>query len=383
MLAARVYAGPTAADAHQLSLQVQVVKMYRDTELLLQQHAITVQWQAEAKTSRAPLQWSGQTNAWGFAEVQLELPEPREFSASQISVKHRGPSDLTPRLLAKGSLPDHLPTWAATAVESGKISGQSTGSFQLEVAIEQGALAVPFAGAIDVRATQGGKEMAGVALQLHLVGAGFIRTGNHASLTTDKRGLATAPLIARSHAVELTIEAKADDARGHARWYGALPIVPGAMHAELKKQRLLVASPIGRPHAFVRFVSRSERLASNPIALQQKSDGSATGVVLLPTRVQNALDRNEPVWAVVSSEPYSLSGGSVGWFLGPSTVTPRSTFSPPDTLVIDGLPAVQRAESERRRLAHRNGVWGALGVLFAFGLVFMVRWRRELKPPKF
>lgn len=381
VVAARVFAGPTAPHASQVNVHIQVFEVFQGAEQTVSQHAITVKLMDGSPVP--PLLWSGQTNDLGFTEAQFLVPRSFLLKNAELIVSHRASTDLMPSVLVRGQLPERLPTWTATAVESPVVPGQASGPYLIQVGLVRGALAVPFQGAIELRVTQAGKEAPAITLELKLVGASFIQangqpnpTSTATSVTTDQRGISVIEILPQSHAIELTIASKANTLIDSSRWFGALPIIPGAMLASVDGTHLKVHSPVVRKQAFIRFVSRTERLGALSLSLLEDKEGTTSGSTSMPKNIVDRLSKNEPVWAVLSSDPHSLSGGSVGWSLLTPQLAASTTFTPPDSKIMDGAIAVQHVELVRRSTGRNNGLLGALGVLILFGIVFVQRLRK-------
>jgi hypothetical protein len=135
-----------------------------------------------------------------------------------------------------------------------------------------------------------------------------------------------------------------------------LPVVPGAILAELSGSALALHSPIPRERAFLDIVSARERIAGAIVPLAVADDGSAMGRFELDPELAARLAA-EPTWAVVSSEYDKRSPGVVGWPLQPAfdASAPRLTFGVPDQILLDGrngaLFDMQRRDRGRRGTA--------------------------------
>jgi hypothetical protein len=184
------------------------------------------------------------------------------------------------------------------------------------------------------------------------------------------------------HAISVRVSASADAREG--QWYGALPVVPGALHASIEHTRLSVRSPIVRSHAYVSLVSERERLGGVIVPLVADALGGAAGGVELDHDLLGRL-RSTRSWLVASSESDKRSPGVVGWPFTPASASaeqlPVQTFDVADQLLLDGtlqaLAREQTRRTEQRQLA--AGLLAALGVALAVLFWHEVRGRRRVR----
>jgi hypothetical protein len=215
------------------------------------------------------------------------------------------------------------------------------------------------------------QPLAGVQLSLELDGAERVTTS---PLVTDGSGQVTVALRPTEHAVSARVVAR-DGAR-IGRWYGALPVIPGAISVTRTNDDLLLRSPIVRERAYVSIVTERARLSGAIVALVADQAGGARGLLQLDPHLSARLD-DEPTWAVVSSEYDKRSAGAVGWPLSPAfdPRSPRLTFHVADQVLLDGrdgaLDDVERRRSGRRRSA--GGALLAVGGLLAASFWVEVR----------
>ena len=318
---------------------------------------------------------SGITDASGHLETVLALgPSPLPHPI-RVERAHDG------SVLAEGELALDVERWRATPRrEGGWLRGSTRGELAIEVAVVDGVLAVPFEGKLLARVLDGADAtapaLAGAALELTLVGA------EHTSPTlplSDSRGVEI-PLRPLEHSVSAHLIARSGGRRGE--WYGALPVVPGALTARLEGGRVLVASPIVRERAFLSLINERERLGGAIVTLGAAPDGTASGHFEPSAQLLARLER-EPTWAVVSSEGDKRSPGVVGWPIGAALAhVPATTFALADQVLLDGQAgalAHRAARSDARR--HTAGaLLGGLGVLLGalFWLEVRARDRRRL-----
>lgn len=303
---------------------------------------------------------SGTTDASGHLETLLPF----------------GPDPLVPRLrverasdgsvLAEGALTLDADRWRATARrEGGWLPGSTRGELALEVAVVEGVLAVPFEGKLLARVLDGADDsapaLAGAALELTLVGAE--RTSSTLP-SSDARGVEIA-LRPLEHSVSAHLIARSGARRGE--WYGALPVVPGALTARLTGGRLQISSPIARERAFVSVINERERLGGAIVALEAAPDGSASGH-FEPSAPLLARIAREPAWVVVSSEADKRSPAVVGWPLGAALAhPPATTLALADQVLLDGQAGAlaQRAARSGARRRTAAALLGGLGLLLS------------------
>jgi hypothetical protein len=150
----------------------------------------------------------------------------------------------------------------------------------------------------------------------------------------------------------------ARDAERTGEWYGALPIIPGAMHARLQGSRLEVRAPIPRDRAYVSLVTERERLGGAIVPLTPDDSGGASGTVDLSQSLLSRLLAT-PSWAVVSSQLDKRSPGVVGWPIARAHLpsVPPLTFDVGDHVLLDGSEQALAIDERERRRRRR---WGAL-----------------------
>ncbi len=332
--------------------------------------------------------WSGSTDETGHAEVRLDFPAPlRQDPWLRVERADSG------RVLGEGSVSLDVPRWRLGARRSGGwLTGQRGGELSVRIAPGAGALAVPFDGPVVVQVL-GPRDpslpgadseaalpaLAGAEVSLELDGAELISPPPGAPARTGEGGTLTARLRPLEHAVSLRVVARHGERRG--QWYGALPVVPGALALSLAGSQLTLRSPIARSHAFLSLVSEHERLGGAVIPLVADAEGGAEATFTLPPSWL-ARVLSEPTWAVLSSEDDKRSPGVVGWPLGAAfdVSAPPETFDVADQLLLDGewlvLENDRQLRSARRRTAAQ--ILAAVGV--AMGALFWmeVRGRRPL-----
>jgi hypothetical protein len=174
---------------------------------------------------------------------------------------------------------------------------------------------------------------------------------------TDAAGNALFHLRPKEYGVTLTARVTHPDGM-QAELTTSVPVVPGALLAEVRGNELWVFSPIERPSAHVTLVSERGRIAGRTVALEPEGAGRARGKFALP-----ALPA-EPVWAVTASDVAAPSVARVGWPLFASG-DPERTLDVDDALLLDGFPLAESRERGRRLRVYRKALLA--GLLGAFG----------------
>lgn len=388
VLGVQVLGGPPQGSA-ELSLLVRSIQ----SDGSRHEPAASVPLVIRARAAELSASWEGTTDRTGHAEVRLTFERPL-LRDPELTIT-RGAAALVPapelppgQVLAQGKLSlDHESWQAAARRQGGWIGGQREGELVVRIGAATGVLAVPFASELLVHVTAAAdspsppgnaptKTDVGVAaarVELELDGAEAL-TSAGASTLTDASGRARVRVRPLEHAVAVRVVAHSP-AGQTGFWYGVLPIVPGALSAELVEGRLRLASPIVRDHAFVSLVSSDARLAGAIVALTADDLGGASAELTLEPALLAQLEA-APSWAVISSEYDKRSPAVVGWPLPPPAITqPGQTFDVPDQLLLDGvgpaLEAERRERRERRRLA--AAILALIGVALAVTLWMRVR----------
>lgn len=268
------------------------------------------------------------------------------------------------------------PTEEATDASSsgGWIEGHTRGALTLRVGIVRGVLAVPFPAELVVEVNDAGVPVSGVRLDVQAVGAELLG----APTPTDAAGVSRFELRPEAHVVELTIEAEhrmdlaADALSG--RWFGGLPVVPGAMVTFRRDDVLFVASPIPREFAYVDLVASDRVIAALNVPLQANGF-DVVGSYPLPSIARRADPAS--LFAVVSSEPDLRSMARVGWPLDTADSRVRAARDVHTKLLIDGF--VERREQHAGGARGRRMVASGWVLVCAAGEV-LVLWRLTRRP---
>jgi hypothetical protein len=373
VLAARVHGGP-CADGAARSLLLALSTAQGDERKPEPRAPLHVR---VTEASGASFDWQGVADAGGLVELALGRCAD---AAPLLEVEGaRG------ERLARGVLEPSRERWRAAERRGGWLTGQASGELVLRVAPLEGALAVPFRSALVLEAANAdGSAARGVQLRLESDGAAL---GNSVA-TTDERGRARVQLEPLEHAISLRVEARGK-AGALGRWYGAQPVVPGALHGVLDGRRLRVRSPIAREHAYVALVDEHARLAGMVVELTPDATGGAEGSIeLTMLGAQHAAGyfsegsdadpspagSHPQLWAVISSEADKRSAAVVGWPLRDPGWPPR-TFDALDQPLLDGLPEALTSERVARQGRRRAAALaaGLAGLLTAALFVLEVR----------
>jgi hypothetical protein len=362
---ARLYGGPTE-NAPRLSFRLEVVERYRGVEGPLTADAgpFTVDARFQDGSSA---RWTGQLDSLGMASVTLEPPGGVVRGAAQVRVLRPGAEPI-----AEGQVWLPIAAWLARAERHGGwLDVPSKGELKVRVALARGALAVPFAEAIWIEVTRGGRALAGAKLRVEPEGVRLVRPSARDTLIdTDAAGRVAIVVAPREHNVALSVVVEQAGARGE--WYSRLPVVPGAYSVTLVDRRLRIESPVARDVAFFALLTDRARIAGGPVQLDPDGRGGAVQIVdvgPLP---------DQQIWAQVSSEPELASAATVGWPLRvPATPVgdPPNTFQVPDHLLLDGLGMGARAELQRRSKARAIAAGFTLIALLLASLIVIVRTR--------
>lgn len=346
----RLLGGPTDAEGPWTG-RVQAIERDGEAERPVARAPLRVAWAGEAD-----FEWRGETDDEGWADVELERPPGAGDLQAEVFIG----DDAHPAAQGRA----HLSTtaWLAGARRSsGRIEGKTEGPLQFEVIVSRGALAVPFPGEVRIRVQRGEVPVAGA--ELRWAGRQLDVT-LPAPVRTDAQGRARLVVAPRGHATSL--ELRVDSGQGTSRWFSTLPVVPGAMSAELTEGRLRVRAPIERDVAWYTWVTLGGRLGGGRMVLSADGSGASSGEVSVPPEVLDhaALDG---LWVVVSSEPDARSPAAVGWPLGDQ----YETLDLSEPTLLDGAPAAEaRAALRKSRLRWAVAAYGALAtvvVLVLFG----------------
>jgi hypothetical protein len=232
-------------------------------------------------------------------------------------------------------------SWAAGARHRGGwVASRANGGVVLRAAAERGVFAVPFRDGLWVDVT--GAQPGGASLSIDADGADVVPGPLMAELSRSRFFVTP-----REHSASVGIVARTKE-QPDAHFDVSLAVVPGALRAELRGKELVIQSPIVRDRAYVAIVTQTERVNGATVALSPDPRGGAIGSI--PLSVPSALLPDEPLWAVVSSEPELASSSTVGWPVRYSTEgEPPTTFDVRDALLRDTIGDEVEREAERCR----------------------------------
>lgn len=386
VLGVQVLGGPSRAGT---SLSVLLRAMQSDGKRATPVPALAVR--VRVRNAGEDRFWTGVTDATGHAEMWLDLKAPSSDPSLRVT------SASTGDVLGEGLLVLDAASWhSGVRRQGGWLPGQAQGAIVLRVVLGEGALAVPFAGDVWVQvlgepaapspsasasavgSARGTTAIAGARLDVELEGAEQVVSSLSTTPISDARGLVRLRLRPLEHAVALRL--RATTPLGTGSWYGALPVVPGALHASLEGGRLSIRSPIERDVAYVSLVTESERLAGAILPLTASGDGAATGAFELPPLIRARIER-QPSWAVVSSEDDKRSPAVVGWPLAVEAGAPllgTTTFDAPDRVLLDGVKQALSNDAAIRSGRRSTAAQLLLGV----GAALVVLLLREIRQPQ-
>ncbi|HVR20083.1 MAG TPA: hypothetical protein VMS65_10315 [Polyangiaceae bacterium] len=358
---ARIWGGPT--DESRVSLRVEIVDIVEESgevvERAVANEKATVRFQSSGFEAARVLT----LDAEGTAELALE--PPRASQPFVVTVTQGGVD------LALGPVALSSARWALAARRRGGwVRGHAPGGYDVRVAPERGAFAVPFEEGLWVEVEREGKAVAGVKLELSVTG-GKVAVRER---VTDERGRARFSLLPEEHTLGARVVIFDGTARSELAF--GLPVVPGALRARRVAGELVIEAPVPREIAYFALVTETERLVGGRVALTPDAFGNFVARVPLPALPV------APTHAVVATDRDLRSAAAVGWPLvvRPDGDPPR-TFDAVDALLLDGRARGAARETARRaRVRWVTVAFCAIAVLLELVLfVFQARRRdREL-----
>jgi hypothetical protein len=339
---AQIWGGPTEG-TRLLSWRVLVLERFRGIDSTKNVGAIVVRARArdgfEVSTTCS-------TRADGTCDVALPLANEAHGDV-HVDVSTRD-DDVT---LASGDFARGADRWDAGRPHPPELAGAAAGDLRLEVTARRGVFAAPFRDSLIVTVLRGDSPIRDARVTLRSDGAdldGETSPDTGATLRTTERGEATFTLAPRSHTVDVSIEASSPGLTG--TWAGILPVIPGAMWLDpgsLAAHRIRILSPVIRSVAFATLSTRRARLWGGIISLSPDEKGFEAGQIDWPS-----LDVSAPLWLTLSSDPRASGAGTVGWPVTPEAVA-QGELAFHDWLLLDGMPAAERRDTERRGRARR------------------------------
>ena len=361
---ARLYGGTTES-VPRLSFRLAAVEHFRGIEAPLASETLEVVVDFEGGKSA---RWHGSLDAYGMAAVAVDVPGGALASAPRVRVLRDSET------LADGRVWLSREAWLEKATRRGGwIPVPGKGPLEVRVALGRGALAVPFSDPIWIEIRRrGGAPIAGASVHVELEGLTLVSPKTRdVLLTSDAEGRTQIVVRPNEHAASVRVVAEHAGERGE--WYATLPVVPGAISTRLQDGKLRIESPVERDLVYFALLGERARFAGGPVALEPDGRGGSVQLVPLPPLPP------EPVWAEASGEPELASETTVGWPLrvpDEPRGEPRTTFSVPDQLLLDGVPQGERVEAARRGKARTiAGGYTVLALVLA-SIIVIARARR-------
>ncbi|HEX6271779.1 MAG TPA: hypothetical protein VFZ53_02010 [Polyangiaceae bacterium] len=348
---ARIWGGPT--DGGRLSLRVEVVDA-------VEARGETVE--RPVPNAAASLRVEGPSfegarllalDVEGMAEVALDVPRTNE--PFRVFVSQAGEE------LARGGIALAHGRWAGAARRRGGfVEGRTTDGFDVRVAPERGALAVPFDEGIVFEVRRDGAALAGARLELAVTGGRL----SERNATADAHGRARFVLSPDEHSLGVRLAIVSGPTRSELGF--GLAVVPGALRARLLGGELVVEAPVPREIAYYALVTERQRLTGGRLTLAADASGTFSARVRVPE-----LDV-APTHAVVATQRDLRSAAAVGWPLAVSGGEPPKTFDAVDALLLDGRAAGAARESVRRaRVRWAVVAFCAVAVLLELALLIV------------
>jgi len=262
--------------------------------------------------------------------------------------------------LAFGRIALDQARWASVARRRGGwVTGHAPEGYDVRIAPERGALAVPFEEGLWVEVTRVGIPVVGATLGITATGG---RVAPAESLT-DARGRARFTIAPEEHTLGIRVVVSERNNRAEIAF--GLPVVPGALRARLAGGALLVEAPVPRDLAYFALVTEGERLFGGRVALVTDSRGGASARVPLPVLPVS------PSHAVVATDRDLRSAAAVGWPLAVQEGgDPATTFDAVEALLLDGRAlGVARESGRRARVRWATVAFCAVAVLLELALL--------------
>lgn len=318
--AARVFGAPfghpTPGGKTRLAWQLQTFLDERGVKETIPMDNIVVDARSKGKTAR----WSGATNRDGVAEIAMEM-EGLNFG-DPLELEVRSASEKSP--LAEGLVAWEAVKGAASGsgldLSAGALGGKRrmlpngavrptarSGPVELNVFIEGDRLVAGFPTSLWVR-LDGEPSVSKAAIEIAVEPeAGLI--AEKISVTPCSANWAEVSVTAQAHVVGIELIARETSNHGQpmerGRWFGALPVAPGAFFVELphvipaaKSSSATLIAPNPRDFAYVEIDDGRGRVMAAALTLFGKGDDSAP-------RAQFDVPPLSPglYWIVVSGEP--------------------------------------------------------------------------------
>jgi hypothetical protein len=276
----------------------------------------------------------------GTCDVDLELATPARGAVRVDVTTADGRANLASGDIARGA-----DGWDRGPMRPRRLPDASHGDLTLEVEASRGVFAAPFRDRLVVRVRRGDTPARGAKVSLRTDAAIVVGAADGEGSVTlpasDEGGVAFT-VEPRTHTVEVTIEANLAGLSGS--WEGLLPVVPGAMWLDPASgaRDMRVVSPVARDVVYATLATRHARLWGGAVPLAPDGRGYAVGTI---DRVPEPTA--EPVWLTLASDPRASGSGTIGWPAnGPALAEGELAFR--DWLLLDGMPAAERRDADRR-----------------------------------
>jgi hypothetical protein len=352
---ARIRGGPMEG-MRRLSWRITVLERFRSIDSTRDIGAIAVR----ARTSAGPeVVAHCHTRNDGTCDVELD------FSAELSGPIHAVvTAEASGAILAQGELTGDATGWGLSPGHPAHLTGSTSGDFAIDVYARRGIFAAPFRDELVVHVRDGEAPLGSARVTLRTdaadlddaTAASRVETnGADTSVTvvSSERGEITFGITPRMHAVAVDIDVGALGRSGG--WHGILPVVPGAIWLDpgpLTHGKLRVVAPVPREFAYATLATPSARLWAGIIPLTADARGFAAGEIDWPGPPRPMAPPGGPphppenTWLTVASDPLASGAGTVGWPVPGESIRDERPFR--DQLLLDGLPAAEKRDQDRR-----------------------------------
>jgi len=316
----------------------------------------------ELKTGSTTARWIGATDDRGRAEASGAVKGSLGPSAT-ITLKQQG------ALLAQGNASTAAPL--TVLPERGALPPLPAGNMPISVLLPRGVAVADFRERVRVavRIPESDAQSA-PTISVKGTGAEIGDVGNPRAMPCDDGSCGFSwelYVTPKAEVGELSISIKTASGNSSS-WRGEIPVLLGKLwlDPEADEGTLRIGAAIPKDEAFVSLLGENGRIWGARVPMESDERGFSRGTVELP-----AIDTSHPLTAMLSSDDNELLETTVAWPVrADATMVERRSVM----LLVDGMPAVVAAESERRSGARRP----ALGLIVAaalFELFFL--WRRS------
>jgi hypothetical protein len=369
---ARVRGGPTEGLQH-ISWRITVLQRFRGIDSTRNIGAIVVR----ARNGGGPeVEARCRTESDGTCDLALD------FAAAVSGPIHASITGDNGAMLADGGLAGDAAAWGRDPGHPARLTGGTTGDYRIEVDARRGVFAAPFRDELVVTVHDGQTPLAGAPVTLRTDAADLpdapAESGAESSQTqvTSDRGEVTFGVAPRMHTVAVEIDVTARGRR--AAWQGILPVVPGAIWLDPKSLDsgfIGVVAPVPREVVYFTIATPTARLGGGRIPLAPvDTRGFSRGAIdVLGSVLPIESVPREPKWVTLSSDPLQSGAGTVGWPIYGDRTRDERPFR--DQLLLDGLPAAEKRDHDRRYRARSLAVT-ALGAAAVLEGIFLAQGAR-------